>query len=136
MRFGRWDLFMPQGFSLGFMADTVDAEIDTGGAYVPRTPPYRTGLYLHYDNHNITAELSYISYADQNKASANELPTEGFDMLDLEVGYSIESGDSDLMLFLKAKNLLDEEARDHASFVKDVAPRPGRSLVLGARYQF
>ena len=56
-------------------------------------------------------------------------------MLDFEVAYRALD-DQDFVVFLKAKNLLDEEARDHASFIKDVAPRAGRSLVLGARYQF
>ena len=120
--------------SIGFIADLVNAELADGG-YLPRIPPMKTGLILHYDDNDLSAELSYISYSDQDDIGVNELPTEGFEMLDFELAYRALDN-QDFVVFLKAKNLLDEEARDHASYIKDVAPRAGRSLVLGARYQF
>jgi iron complex outermembrane receptor protein len=120
--------------SIGFIADLVNAELADGG-YLPRIPPMKTGLILHYDDNDLSAELSYISYSDQDDIGVNELPTEGFEMLDFELAYRALDN-QDFVVFLKAKNLLDEEARDHASFIKDVAPRAGRSLVFGARYQF
>ena len=41
-----------------------------------------------------------------------------------------------LELFVNASNLGDEEARKHTSFVKDVAPLPGRNYALGIRSRF
>jgi iron complex outermembrane receptor protein len=38
--------------------------------------------------------------------------------------------------FAEADNLLDEDIRHHTSFLKDLAPLPGRNLTLGARLQF
>ena len=38
--------------------------------------------------------------------------------------------------YLKGQNLLDEEARDHSSFIKDLAPRVGRNFLAGIRYTF
>jgi iron complex outermembrane receptor protein len=38
--------------------------------------------------------------------------------------------------FLRATNLLDEEARISTSFKKDVAPLPGRGLSIGLRHEF
>ena len=83
-----------------------------------------------------TAELRFTRYGKQSDVGENELPTNAFDILDLEFGYRPVESEQDFMIFLKAKNILDEEARDHASYIKDLAPRAGRSLVLGARYQF
>lgn len=120
--------------SIGVIADVISAEL-TNGENLPRIPASKAGIILHYDNNDLSAELSYISYSDQDDTGVNELPTDGFDMLDFEVAYRALENE-DFVVFLKAKNLLDEEARDHASFIKDVAPRAGRSLVLGARYQF
>jgi iron complex outermembrane recepter protein len=37
---------------------------------------------------------------------------------------------------LRGSNLTDEEARDHTSFLKDVAPLPGRDIRLSVRLGF
>jgi iron complex outermembrane receptor protein len=39
-------------------------------------------------------------------------------------------------LFVEARNLTDEEAREHASFLKDLAPLPGRNFRMGLAYRF
>ena len=39
-------------------------------------------------------------------------------------------------LFAKANNLLNDEIREHASFLKDISPAGERSLVIGARADF
>mgnify|MGYP001131970815 CR=1 FL=1 len=41
-----------------------------------------------------------------------------------------------LKVFFEARNLNDAEAREHASFLKDYAPLPGRSFRVGAGYRF
>ena len=42
----------------------------------------------------------------------------------------------ELELFVNASILADVEARKHTSFVKDVAPLPGRNYALGIRSRF
>ena len=42
----------------------------------------------------------------------------------------------DVTAYLKVTNLTDTEARVHTSFLKDIAPRPGRSIALGVRGSF
>ena len=46
----------------------------------------------------------------------------------------VENGESEMFLTVFAKNLLDEVARNHSSFVKDQAPLPGRNT--GIRFNF
>jgi len=122
-------------FSLGFMADYTEAELSSGH-YVPRIPPMKYGLMLNHEYNNFTSQLSWINYDDHNRIGSGELATDGFEMLGLELIYRTNFGNEDLILFFKGKNLLDEEARDHTSLLKDLAPRVGRNFVLGARYTF
>jgi iron complex outermembrane receptor protein len=39
-------------------------------------------------------------------------------------------------LFAKANNLLNDEIREHASFLKDIAPQGERSVLVGFRSDF
>lgn len=123
------------GLSLGLMADFIEAELENG-AYLPRIPPMKLGAALHFDRDNLLADLNIVRYSKQDKQAINELPTDGFTIMDLEVAYRINNKGSETLLFLRGKNLLDEEARDHASFIKDLAPRAGRNWLAGVRYQF
>ena len=122
-------------FTLGFIADYLSAEFDDG-TNVPRIPPMKTGAMLHYDFNNFSADLSYINYAKQDDIADNELATDGFDMVNFDMAYRVPFNGDELFLFFKGQNLLDEEARDHSSFLKDLAPRVGRHFVVGARYTF
>jgi iron complex outermembrane receptor protein len=44
--------------------------------------------------------------------------------------------DQRLSILLDARNLADEEARAHTSFVKDLRPLPGRSIRLAIASAF
>ncbi|WP_444994218.1 TonB-dependent receptor [Aliikangiella sp. IMCC44359] len=122
-------------FKLGLVTDFISAEFDNGN-YIPRIPPSKAGISLSYDFDSFSSTLSWMSYSRQDKIADNELPTEGFDILDFEAAYRIPFESNELFLFLKGKNLLDEEARDHSSFLKDLAPRVGKNITLGVRYTF
>jgi len=122
-------------FSGELFGDWVNAELSSGG-YLPRLPANKIGVILNYDYHDLSSSLSWIKYQTQDNLAENELVTPGFEQLDLEVAYRINQDDQQLYLFIKGKNLLDEDARDHSSFVKDLAPRVGRNLTLGLRYSF
>ena len=44
--------------------------------------------------------------------------------------------DRNVTVFAEARNLTDQEAREHVSFLKDIAPLPGRNLRVGLAYRF
>jgi iron complex outermembrane receptor protein len=44
--------------------------------------------------------------------------------------------DSPLRLFVDGRNLTNEEIREHVSFLKDIAPSPGRSVRAGVAWKF
>jgi iron complex outermembrane recepter protein len=75
--------------------------------------------------------------AKQTATAPGETDTDGYTLLSVYVGYRINtSGPFSWDLFLRGSNLTNEDARVHTSFLKDIAPLPGRSLTLGVRTNF
>ena len=94
------------------------------------------GANLGFEYGDFAADLRAIKVAKQDKIAQGELTTDGYNLLNLNIGYNLYFDNADLLLFLRGQNLLDEEIRDHASFLKDRAPRAGRSLTAGFRLTF
>ncbi|MEM9558411.1 MAG: TonB-dependent receptor [Acidobacteriota bacterium] len=120
---------------LSLMGDWVEAELDRGGN-LPRIPPFRLGGGLHYHSErwNAAAEVRWID--DQTDVAENESPTDGYTMVHASLGYRFLFGNQILDLLLRGRNLTDEDARSHTSFLKNVAPLPGRNITLSAKLRF
>jgi iron complex outermembrane receptor protein len=74
--------------------------------------------------------------AEQERLAANELPTEGYTLVNLAATWRPGGEGHGLSVQLRADNITDEEARLHTSFLKDVAPLPGRSFKVTLRGEF
>ncbi len=120
---------------LRLASDYVRGKLQNGSD-LPQIPPLRLGAGLHYDRDRWHAGMQAFYYDQQDKIAANELPTDSFTLLDADLSYRMLVGAGDLFVFLRGTNLLDEEARQHASPLKDIAPLPGRSLHVGLRGEF
>ena len=72
---------------------------------------------------------------EQDRVAEYELPTDSYQMINAYLS-ATPFADRKLRLFLEGRNLNDAEAREHASFLKDLAPLPGRSFRLGVGYKF
>ncbi len=120
---------------LDFFADYVKARLKGGGA-LPRTSPMRVGSHVAYTLDNIRADLDITYFAKQDDISTFETETDGYTLVDASITYDIPLGDIDLSVYLSGENLTDEEARVHTSFLKDIAPRPGRNFAFGVRGYF
>ncbi|HSD70867.1 MAG TPA: TonB-dependent receptor, partial [Woeseiaceae bacterium] len=114
--------------------DFVHAEEKDSGAYLPRIPPLRYGIGLHYTILAFEAAIDATFHDDQLQTAANELKTESYTLVNAELSYAL--GEPSLFLFMRGSNLTDEEARQHTSPLKDTFPMPARSLKLGIRYDF
>lgn len=115
-----------------FGADYVRGKLD-GGGNLPQMPPLRLTTALEYDAGPLHSVLGVAWYDRQDRLAANELPTDSYTLVDFEVSYRWERWQPGVLLFVKAGNLLDEEARRHSSPLKDYVPLPGRSLLVGVR---
>lgn len=120
---------------LRLSSDYVCGKLDDG-TDLPQIPPLRFGAGLHYDLGEWHLGVDAYYYDKQDRIAANELPTATFTLVDLDTSYRMSIARSNVFMFVRGTNLLDEDARQHASPLKDIAPLPGRSLHLGARVEF
>ena len=58
-------------------------------------------------------------------------PTDGYTLVGASLGYRWQLGGQVLDLLLRGRNLTDED-----SYLKDVAPLPGRNVTLSAKLRF
>ena len=116
-------------------ADYVEGE-RSDNVNLPRITPWRYGAGMTYFLGPWYASLSYTRVNKQNDTAPFETSTRGYDDLNIYASYRISHGGNDVTLFASAANLLNEEVRRHSSFVKDLAPMPGRSGIFGVRVSF
>ncbi|MFT4807351.1 MAG: iron complex outermembrane receptor protein [Paraglaciecola sp.] len=103
---------------------------------LPRIPPMRFGTELHWEQGNWHAELGATYYSKQDKIADFETQTDSYTIVSAAFNYYLSLDNTDMTFYLKANNLTNELARVHSSFLKDDAPLPARSFVLGAKFNF
>jgi len=103
---------------------------------LPRIPPFRYGAGLHYDSGAWNGRVELRGVAKQDRIAAFERPTDGYTMLNASLGWRLFFGRTVLELLVRGTNLTDAEARNHVSFLKELAPLPGRDVRLSARVAF
>ena len=80
--------------------------------------------------------MDWTRYDRQDNVAPRESATDGYNMLDATLTYHVRWLVNDLAFYLKGENLTDTEARVHTSFLKDLAPKPGRNFSIGVRGTF
>ena len=122
---------MTETQALRLWGDAVRARFDNAGD-VPRMPPARLGANWDFASGYWNTRLS-ITYAfKQDRPGENQSDTEDYTRVDAYVRYGVK----EWSVFIKGANLTDEEIRNSTSFLRDIAPEPGRSIVIGANYSF
>ena len=113
----------------------VIAKNEDTGAYLPRIAPLKMGIGSTYQKERYSLNINLLHAFAQNKLSANELKTDAYTNLSLLATYQLPIK-YNIELFTKANNLLNEEIRDATSYIKDIAPQGGRSIMFGLRGDF
>ena len=133
----RWRAIAWRGGSLSLNTgiDLVDAKLRGSPEEndLPRIPPLRWRLGALAEWGQLVFNTSYSRTQRQNDVAFSELPTRGFDNLSAYLGYRVPFGRSQLEVFVRGENLTDDEQRLHTSFIKDLAPQPGRTIEGGIR---
>ena len=114
-------------------ADWVRATTDLGPA--ARIPPWSVTTGLEWASRLFDVGLEMRHVGEQDRTAAFELPTDSYTLVNLK-GAIRPFADRNVTVFAEASNLTDAEAREHASFQKDIAPLPGRSLRAGVTWRF
>ncbi len=124
------------GVNWSLFGDSVNADFDAGGD-IPLIPADKFGTDIEFFGPRWTIHFHMSRVSDQNDTGDFERPTEGYDEVSLYGDYHWDLGDAgELKVFLKANNLTDEEIRNHTSRLKNFAPEPGRSYLVGLRYSY
>lgn len=132
---GQFSWQLAPAWQLLLIGDYTRAELD-GGEPLPRIPPLRAGLELNYELEGWRASLGAERYFEQDRVADLETVTPGYTLVDAELGYDWELSRQTVTFYVQGRNLTDEEARPHTSFIKDKAPLPARSFAVGLRSQF
>ena len=107
------------------------------GGNVPRMPPLRYGLQLSHEKNAWLANARLTRGEAQNYAGDHDSNTPAYLLLNLGTQYRLAGfGDSEILLFAKAKNLLNENIRNATSYLRNYAPEPGRSAEIGIRVSY
>ncbi len=106
------------------------------GRDLPRIPPLKARLALDWRRAAWSAGADLVAIAKQDETAPGETPTDGYALLGLHAGYRLGTPLAAYDFFVRVENLTDEEARVHTSFLKDIAPLPGRAFTAGVRASF
>ena len=115
-------------------SDYVFAEQARSGEYLPRVPPLRFGAGIHYTLDNLELSADVTQHEEQTKVATNELPTDSYALIGAQVSYAMP--ENNMFFFVRGSNLGDQDARQHASPLKDTVPLPGRAVHAGFRFEF
>lgn len=103
---------------------------------LPRIPPF-SGLFALEANSSHADLRGEVEYAaDQKRIGFGELPTDGYTMYNLYLTLRPMGEESPVALRVAALNLSNVDARLHTSFLKDIAPLPGRNIKVSVQGSF
>lgn len=101
----------------------------------PRIPAYGLTSELAWQSKAFDATVQVRHVGDQTRTAPFELPTDGYTAVNISLAWR-PPGPAPLTVNLRARNLTNAEIREHASFLKDIAPTPGRSVSMGLALTF
>lgn len=126
----------PHDLFLDLRGDYVHAEDVDSGEPLPRITPLRYSASLNYRSDKWEARIEGQRVSRQNRTAPLETSTPGYTFLNANAGYNFRAGPALVNVYVRGTNLLNEEAREHLSFLKDAMPLAGRSVLFGVRTTF
>jgi iron complex outermembrane receptor protein len=121
---------------LELKADYVRATDLNTGRPLPRISPIHASAALNYSYDRFTAGIEGQFSGRQNRTADFETATDSYMLLNANLSYKLPLGRTETTLYIKGVNLTNEEAREHTSFLKDIAPLSGRGVVCGMKLTF
>ncbi len=126
-----WQLRLAGAPRLALFSDAVRARL-ADGSDVPRQPPQRYGLYLQWRHGAWYGDLRTTRARAQLRAGDNETPTAAYLLVNASLRWTwLRDDGGRATLFVVGRNLTDQEVRNSASFLRNYAPEPGRSVHVG-----
>jgi iron complex outermembrane receptor protein len=113
--------------------DVVRGDTDQGPP--PRIPAFGVTGELSWESETLDAAVEIRHVGDQTRTAPFELETDGYTAINASLAWRPLAG-TPVTVSLRGRNLSDAEIREHASYLKDIAPSPGRSVSLGLAFTF
>jgi len=123
-------------YSLKTSFDYVRARATGGRGDLARITPMRLNTGFQLSKSRWLSDLDFRYVFKQDKISQGESITPSYLLVDFAIHYDVLFGGSGLTVYGKLNNLFDQEARNHVSTIKDIAPLAGRSAVVGIQGTF
>ena len=128
---------LTNNLTLMAQGDYIRAKVkQTDTQNLPRIPPIKTIFSIDYKTDNLSVMGQVTHMFEQDKVAEFESKTPAYTLVDVNASYFTSILQNEAEFFVRGRNLLDEEARVHTSFLKDLAPVRGRSVELGIRLNF
>lgn len=128
---------LPGGVTeIGLKVDTVRGRDRTAGENLPRITPTRETLSAVYRTDRWSADAEIQRAERQRDLAPNEVATDAYELVNVGFNRTLTSGTTVWTLSARVNNLFDREARNHVSLLKDIAPLPGRGLIVGLQALF
>lgn len=121
---------------LELFGDYVRASNRNTQEALPRISPGRLGSALNgaIAEWNWRIDLAY--HLAQNHTAPDETSTAGYTLLGASFSRAWKLSDTNAQFTLRLTNLLNREARNASSFIKDTLPLPGRGIEAGLKLIF
>jgi iron complex outermembrane receptor protein len=120
-------------WAMDFKADWLRGLDLTNHGNLPRMVPVRGTLGLGYRHSKFSANVEYQRTEGQSLTAQNERATLGYDFVNLSGEVPITTSFGLFKGVFRVNNLFDAEGRNHISFVKEIAPLPGRNMIVGVQ---
>ncbi len=113
------------------------------GDYLPFIPANKLRFELRLEKERLSFlhkpffSLEMNTAFDQNHAAPDETTTEGYSLLDTNIGATLKINQQPLSITVSATNIFDKKYIDHLSTLKEVNYfNPGRNFVLSIKVPF
>ena len=139
LQFGATFQFYDGDLELSIARDSVSGEF-TDGKYIPRMMPARNIFSVNFKRNTLEFDMSFKDVEKQDKFSISnplESMTKGYQMLDMRLTQKLVTDSGRVVqASIFGKNMLDEVARNHTSWVKNEVPLPGKNVGINFRVSF
>jgi len=135
-QFGAAFPFYDGDLELSIARDSVSGEF-SDGTYIPRMIPARNIFSVNYKRNTLEFDMSLKDVEKQDEFSLKETATKGYQMLDMRLTQKLVTDSGRVVqASIFGKNMLDEVARNHTSWVKNEVPLPGKNVGINFRVTF
>ncbi len=131
-----WPSFLRSTIWLNGGVDYVRAELRATNTPLPRIPPLRGRLGVQGAFRGVLVRPEVVVAQAQNRVFNSETPTPGYTVFNMNAFYGIARQHSSHQFGVSVLNVGNRFYMNHSSFIKEIAPEPGRGVRVSYSVRF